>query len=65
MGGVLRNELSRIAIRTGGLIPIPGEASTVCNMVLDTEGGLFTGAADMDIIESLEGETVDLSLFTI
>ena len=60
MGGVLRNELSRIGMRMDGLIPIPGKASSVCNMVLDTEGGLITGMADMDIIESLEGDTVSL-----
>ena len=60
MGGVLRNGLSRIGMRTDGLIPIPGKASSVCNMVLDTEGGLITGVADMDIIESLEGDTVSL-----
>ena len=62
MGGVLRNELSRIGMRTDGLIPIPGKASSVCNMMLDTEGGLITGVADMDIIESLEGDTVSLPL---
>ena len=64
MGGVLRNELSRTGMRTDGLIPVFGKASAVCNIVLDTEGGLVTGVADMDIIESLEGQTVSLSLFT-
>ena len=63
MGGVLRNELSRIGMRTDGLIAIPGEASAVCNMVLDTGGGLITGVADMDIIESLESKAVSYSLF--
>jgi pseudouridine-5'-phosphate glycosidase/pseudouridine kinase len=65
MGGVLQNELSRIGMRTDGLIPIPGKASAVCNMVLDTEGGLLTGVADMDITESLEAKAVSLSPFTI
>ena len=60
MGEVLRNELSRMGMRTDGLITIPGQASAVCNMVLDTEGGLITGVANMDIIESLDGETVGL-----
>ena len=62
MSEVLWNELSRIEMRTDGLIPIPGKPSAVCNMVLDTEGGLITGVADMDIIELLEGKTVSLSL---
>ena len=64
MGEVLRNELSRIGMRTDGLIPIPRKASAVCNMVLDTEGGLLTGVADMDIIESLGGKAVSLSSLT-
>lgn len=60
MGGVLRNELSLLGMRTDGLISTPGEGSAVCNMVLDTEGGLITGVADMNIIESLDGKTVSL-----
>lgn len=64
VGGILRNELSRTGMRTDGLIPVSGKASAICNMVLDTEGGLVTGVADMDIIESLEGKTVSLPLFT-
>jgi len=58
MGRVLRDELSLIGMRTDGLILAPGKSSAVCNMVLDTEGGLITGVADMDIIESLEGNAV-------
>lgn len=65
IGGVLRNELSRIGMRTDGLISTPGKASAVCNMVLDTEGGLITGVAGMDIIESLEGKTVSHFPFTV
>ena len=64
MGRVLRNELSRMGMRTDGLIPVSGKASAVCNIVLDTEGGLITGVADMDVIESLEGKTVSPSPFT-
>lgn len=62
IGGVLRDELSRMDMRTDGLIPVPEKTSAVCNMVMDTEGGLVTGVADMDIIESLEGTAVSLSL---
>ena len=61
MGGVLRNQLSLTGMRTDGLILASGKASAVCNMVLDTEGGLITGVADMDIIESLEGNAVSPS----
>lgn len=61
VGGVLRDELSRVGMRTSGLILTPGKASAVCNMVMDGEGGLITGVADMDIIESLEGKAVSFS----
>ena len=61
MGGVMRDGLSRIGMRTDGLISTRDKASAVCNMVMDTEGGLITGVADMDIIESLEGKAVSLS----
>ena len=64
VGGVLRNELSRIGTRTDGLIPIPGKVSAVWNMVLDAEG-LLTDVANVDIIESLEGKAASLSPFTI
>jgi len=62
---VLRNELSRIGLRPDGLIPIPGKASALCDMVLDAGGGHFTDVANMDVVESLKGKTVSLSLFTI
>ena len=52
-------------MRPDGLILIHGKASTVCNTVLDTEAGLLTGVADMDIIESLEGHAVCLSPSTV
>jgi pseudouridine-5'-phosphate glycosidase/pseudouridine kinase len=64
VGGVLREELSRMGMRTDGLILVPEKASAVCNMVMNTEGGLITGVADMDIIESLEGKAVSFSPFT-
>lgn len=58
MGRVLRDELSRIGMRTDGLISTPEKTSAVCNMVMDTEGGLIAGVADMDIVESLEGKAI-------
>lgn len=60
MGRVLQDELSRMGMRTEGLILNPGTASAVCNMVLDAEGGLITGVADTHIAELLEGTMVNL-----
>lgn len=62
LGRVLRDELSRIGMRTDGLILDPGKASAACNMVMDAGGGLIAGVADMHIIESLEGKAVNLSI---
>jgi len=64
-GGVPRSELSRTGVRTGGLAPISGKACVTRNMVLDTEGGILIGVANMDIIESLEGKVASLSPFTL
>ena len=63
IGRVLWDELSRVGMRVDGLILDPGKTSAVCNMVMDAGGGLITGVADMDIIESLEGKAVSLSIF--
>ena len=52
-------------MRTDGLVSIPGNSCAACNTALDAEGGLLTCAADIDIIESLEGEVVSLSPFTL
>lgn len=62
IGRILWDELSRIGMRTDGLILDPLKASAMCNMVVDTGGGLITGVADMHIIESLEGKAVSLSI---
>jgi len=59
VGGVPRNEPSRTGMRTDGLVSIPGNACAACNTALDAEGGMLTCVADIDIIESLEGEAVN------
>ena len=63
MGRVLQDEISRMGMRTEGLILNPGTTPAVCNMVLDAGGGLITGVADMHITELLEGTTVNLFIF--
>jgi pseudouridylate synthase / pseudouridine kinase len=62
IGRILQDEFSRIGMRTDGLILDPEKASAVCNMVMDTEGGLITGVADMHITELLEGTEVSRSM---
>ena len=48
-GQILSRELSEFGMRTDGLLMLEHEESAVCNMVLDSQGGLIGGVADMDI----------------
>ncbi|RPD55816.1 indigoidine synthase A-like protein [Lentinus tigrinus ALCF2SS1-6] len=53
-GQLLVSESEKIGMRTDGLIKVPAARTAVCNMVLDSAGGLTGGVADMEIIRSLE-----------
>ena len=57
-GRVLLDEMRNISMRTDGLTQKSGVRSAVCNMMLDSAGNLIDGIADMDIVRSLDGETV-------
>jgi pseudouridylate synthase / pseudouridine kinase len=57
-GRLLLDETQHIGMRTDGLTQSPGARTAVCNMILDSAGNLIGGIADMDIIRSLDGETV-------
>lgn len=54
-GRVLVEETALLQMRTDGLLHIKSQRSAFCNMVLDREGDLVSGVADMDIIHSLTG----------
>lgn len=56
-GRLLLDAAKRTGMRTDGLMQT-AHRSAVCNMVLDGVGSLVGGVADMDIIESLDGNTV-------
>jgi pseudouridine-5'-phosphate glycosidase/pseudouridine kinase len=57
-GRLLLDETQHIGMRTDGLTQSPRARTAVCNMILDSAGNLIGGIADMDIIRSLDGETV-------
>lgn len=57
-GRLISDEMRLIGMRTDGLVREPSKRSAVCNMLLDSAGGLIGGVADMDAIRSLIGETV-------
>lgn len=48
-GQILLKELREFGMRTDGLLMFEHEESAVCNMILDSQGGLIGGVADMDI----------------
>ncbi|KAH9950400.1 indigoidine synthase A-like protein [Amylocystis lapponica] len=57
-GKLLVDETRRIGMRTDGLLEVATARSAVCNMVLDSEGGLTGGVADMDVIHSLDKDMI-------
>ncbi len=54
-GKLLTTEMERSGLRTDGLVMSTGRGSSTaaCNMVLDKDGDLVAGVADMEIVESL------------
>jgi len=56
-GRFLLEEMRKIGVRTDGVMTAH-QRSAVCNMVLDSSGNLIGGVADMDIIKSIQPETV-------
>ncbi|KAH8100660.1 indigoidine synthase A-like protein, partial [Cristinia sonorae] len=57
-GRLLSDETKQIGMRTDGFINTISGRTAVCNLILDTCGGLTGGIADMDIIHSLDGDVV-------
>jgi len=62
LGSILFNNTQGLGMRTDGLMPC-NSSSAVCNMVLDTAGGLIGGVADMDIVESFSADVVGFNRF--
>ncbi|GBE78003.1 Pseudouridine-metabolizing bifunctional protein [Sparassis crispa] len=57
-GRLLVDEFHKSGMRTDGLLQVDDARSAVCNMVVDTDGSLVGGVADMDIINSLDTQKV-------
>lgn len=57
-GRVISDHMNEMGMRTDGLVRADGKRSAVCNMVLDSDGNLVGGVADMNIIQALEGDQV-------
>lgn len=62
-GKLLKDQTRSLGMRTSGLISSDEHSSAVCNMVLDSQGSLITGVADMDIIQSLAGSAVSSAFY--
>ncbi|KAK1233041.1 hypothetical protein PQX77_003844 [Marasmius sp. AFHP31] len=56
-GSFLRGETSKLGMREDGLVTQKDHRTATCNMILDGEGHLVTGIADMGIIEILTSQT--------
>ena len=59
-GQLLISQSSIAGMRTDGLIRVPAARTAVCNMVLDSSGGLTGGVADMDVIRTVDSSKVSL-----
>ncbi|KAH9858112.1 indigoidine synthase A-like protein [Lenzites betulinus] len=57
-GTLLLDETRQIGLRTDGFIRSPKTRTPVCNMVLDSMGGLTGGVADMNAILTLDATKV-------
>ncbi|KAH7916565.1 Indigoidine synthase A like protein-domain-containing protein [Hygrophoropsis aurantiaca] len=57
-GHLLVNETRSLGMRTDGFMRRDGRRSPVCSLLLDGTGGLTGGVADMDLIQSLEGDAI-------
>lgn len=56
-GGILKDQCKILGMRTDGLIQTDRQTA-VCNLVLDHQGNLIHGVADMSIVSDVEGHTV-------
>ncbi|KAF9270114.1 hypothetical protein L218DRAFT_976075 [Marasmius fiardii PR-910] len=61
-GDFLRRELNTIGMREDGLLVQSDDRTASCNMILDREGHLITGIADMDIVKRFTSHTAIASL---
>lgn len=59
-GHILTEQTARLGMRTDGFVPV-GDRTAVCNMVLDGQGGLIGGVADMDVTNDLTFDIVSRS----
>jgi pseudouridine-5'-phosphate glycosidase/pseudouridine kinase len=55
---LLSDEMTRLDMRTDGLVSMDGSKTAVCNMLLNAEGDLMNGVAAMDVVEQLPGDKV-------
>ncbi|KAJ4486069.1 indigoidine synthase A-like protein [Lentinula aciculospora] len=56
-GHLLTKETEKSGMRTDGLLLQKDQRTAVCNIVLDSRGGLTTGIADMAILETTQFKT--------
>jgi pseudouridine-5'-phosphate glycosidase/pseudouridine kinase len=57
-GRLLKEEMAQMSMRLDGLVDVDARTA-VCNLVLDAEGALVSGVADMGIVEQLDGIKVN------
>ncbi|KAJ3734792.1 indigoidine synthase A-like protein [Lentinula guzmanii] len=61
-GQLLRQESEKCGMRTDGLLLQKDQRTAVCNMIMDSQGGLTTGIADMAILDKAQLEIKAIAL---
>lgn len=65
LGNVLSMEMRNAGLREDGLIPVEGGRTGSCTLVLEKDGDLVGGVADMGIVEGLSGDMVSLGITAV
>ncbi|KAH7883537.1 indigoidine synthase A-like protein [Phlebopus sp. FC_14] len=57
-GKMITDSTGLLGMRTDGLVTLKGQRSSVCNLLLDAQGGLQCGVADMDLTQTWMGDEI-------
>ncbi|KIJ68504.1 hypothetical protein HYDPIDRAFT_36968 [Hydnomerulius pinastri MD-312] len=57
-GNLITNLTRSLGMRTDGLLSVQGQRSSVCNLLLDAQGGLQSGVADMDLTQAWKADQI-------
>ncbi|KAF9237314.1 indigoidine synthase A-like protein [Melanogaster broomeanus] len=57
-GSLITDLTESLGMRTDGLVSVQGQRSSVCNLLLDAQGDLQSGVADMDLAQAWNADQI-------